>query len=164
MIDKVVDFFFYYFVLNGVDCFTFWALVTRWLKEYKITLLLQLELKLGLGGTTYEDFIRSLHLPLQLRCFWIPECLLFQLFITSPKLFWEKQSFIHSHINTALKSWLNCSILWSLNLLIGPWTVASKLLFHLNCVLLNFRMLVIQIILSTTKIVLRKATFWFVAQ
>lgn len=25
-----------------------------------------LELKLGLGGTTYEDFIRSMHLPLQL--------------------------------------------------------------------------------------------------
>jgi hypothetical protein len=27
----------------------------------------QLELKLGLGGTSYEDFIRSMHLPLQLR-------------------------------------------------------------------------------------------------
>ena len=30
---------------------------------------MQLELKLGLGGTSYEDFIRTLHLPLQLRCF-----------------------------------------------------------------------------------------------
>lgn len=29
--------------------------------------LLQLELKLGLGGTSYEDFIRTMHLPLQLR-------------------------------------------------------------------------------------------------
>lgn len=27
----------------------------------------QLELKLGLGGTSYEDFIRNMHLPLQLR-------------------------------------------------------------------------------------------------
>jgi len=27
----------------------------------------QLELKLGLGGTSYEDFIRSVHLPMQLR-------------------------------------------------------------------------------------------------
>ncbi|KAM2104619.1 hypothetical protein ACFX1R_015201 [Malus domestica] len=26
-----------------------------------------LELKLGIGGTSYEDFIRSMHLPLQLR-------------------------------------------------------------------------------------------------
>ncbi|KAF6165872.1 hypothetical protein GIB67_012769 [Kingdonia uniflora] len=26
----------------------------------------QLELKLGVGGTSYEDFIRSMHLPLQL--------------------------------------------------------------------------------------------------
>lgn len=29
--------------------------------------LWQLELKLGIGGTSYEDFIRSMHLPLQLR-------------------------------------------------------------------------------------------------
>ncbi len=29
---------------------------------------MQLELKLGLGGTSYEDFIRTMHLPLQLRC------------------------------------------------------------------------------------------------
>ena len=29
--------------------------------------LSQLELKLGLGGTSYEDFIRSVHLPMQLR-------------------------------------------------------------------------------------------------
>ncbi|RZR73947.1 hypothetical protein BHM03_00030034 [Ensete ventricosum] len=28
-----------------------------------------LELKLGLGGTSYEDFIRNMHLPLQLRSF-----------------------------------------------------------------------------------------------
>ena len=28
---------------------------------------MQLELKLGLGGTSYEDFIRSVHLPMQLR-------------------------------------------------------------------------------------------------
>jgi hypothetical protein len=34
-----------------------------------IFLHMQLELKLGLGGTSYEDFIRTLHLPLQLRCF-----------------------------------------------------------------------------------------------
>lgn len=27
----------------------------------------QLELKLGLGGTSYEDFIRNMHLPMQLR-------------------------------------------------------------------------------------------------
>jgi hypothetical protein len=27
----------------------------------------QLELKLGMGGTSYEDFIRQMHLPLQLR-------------------------------------------------------------------------------------------------
>ena len=27
----------------------------------------QLELKLGIGGTSYEDFIRSMHLPMQLR-------------------------------------------------------------------------------------------------
>lgn len=27
----------------------------------------QLELKLGLGGTSYEDFIRNMHLPPQLR-------------------------------------------------------------------------------------------------
>ena len=27
----------------------------------------QLELKLGLGGTSYEDFIHTLHLPMQLR-------------------------------------------------------------------------------------------------
>jgi hypothetical protein len=26
-----------------------------------------LELKLGIGGTSYEDFIRNMHLPLQLR-------------------------------------------------------------------------------------------------
>ncbi|KAI8014929.1 hypothetical protein LOK49_LG05G02068 [Camellia lanceoleosa] len=26
-----------------------------------------LELKLGIGGTSYEDFIRSMHLPMQLR-------------------------------------------------------------------------------------------------
>ncbi|GFQ06572.1 hypothetical protein PHJA_002801200 [Phtheirospermum japonicum] len=26
-----------------------------------------LELKLGLGGTSYEDFIRNMHLPMQLR-------------------------------------------------------------------------------------------------
>lgn len=31
----------------------------------------QLELKLGMGGTSYEDFIRNMHLPLQLRYwFW----------------------------------------------------------------------------------------------
>lgn len=29
----------------------------------------QLELKLGLGGTSYEDFIRNMHLPMQLRYF-----------------------------------------------------------------------------------------------
>lgn len=29
---------------------------------------MQLELKLGIGGTSYEDFIRSMHLPIQLRC------------------------------------------------------------------------------------------------
>jgi hypothetical protein len=34
------------------------------LKSYIIG---QLELKLGLGGTSYEDFIRNLHLPPQLR-------------------------------------------------------------------------------------------------
>lgn len=28
---------------------------------------LQLELKLGIGGTSYKDFIQSLHLPMQLR-------------------------------------------------------------------------------------------------
>lgn len=28
---------------------------------------MQLELKLGIGGTSYEDFIRSMHLPIQLR-------------------------------------------------------------------------------------------------
>ena len=28
---------------------------------------IQLELKLGLGGTSYADFIRSMHLPMQLR-------------------------------------------------------------------------------------------------
>lgn len=27
----------------------------------------QLELKLGLGGTSYADFIQSMHLPMQLR-------------------------------------------------------------------------------------------------
>lgn len=27
----------------------------------------QLELKLGLGGTSYADFIRNMHLPMQLR-------------------------------------------------------------------------------------------------
>lgn len=27
----------------------------------------QLEIKLGLGGTSYADFIRSVHLPMQLR-------------------------------------------------------------------------------------------------
>ncbi|RVW98235.1 Protein ORANGE-ORANGE, chloroplastic [Vitis vinifera] len=33
-----------------------------------------LELKLGLGGTSYEDFIRSVHLPMQLRCLkWFQE-------------------------------------------------------------------------------------------
>lgn len=31
--------------------------------------LVQLELKLGLGGTSYEDFIRNMYLPLQLRWF-----------------------------------------------------------------------------------------------
>ena len=35
----------------------------------KNDLLMQLELKLGLGGTSYEDFIRNMYLPLQLRCF-----------------------------------------------------------------------------------------------
>lgn len=29
--------------------------------------LSQLELKLGLGGTSYADFIQSMHLPMQLR-------------------------------------------------------------------------------------------------
>ena len=28
----------------------------------------QLELKLGIGGTSYKDFIRHMHLPMQLRC------------------------------------------------------------------------------------------------
>ena len=31
------------------------------------SLISQLELKLGIGGTSYEDFIRSMHLPMQLR-------------------------------------------------------------------------------------------------
>lgn len=29
--------------------------------------IFQLELKLGIGGTSYEDFITSMHLPMQLR-------------------------------------------------------------------------------------------------
>lgn len=32
-----------------------------------ITFTLQLELKLGIGGTSYEDFIGNMHLPMQLR-------------------------------------------------------------------------------------------------
>ena len=43
----------------------------------------QLELKLGMGGTSYEDFIRQMHLPLQLRyTSWVPsetDCLLVKL-------------------------------------------------------------------------------------
>lgn len=35
--------------------------------DYCNSLILQLELKLGLGGTSYEDFIRNMHLPMQLR-------------------------------------------------------------------------------------------------
>ncbi|RWW57162.1 hypothetical protein BHE74_00036064, partial [Ensete ventricosum] len=32
-----------------------------------LSLSFQLELKLGLGGTSYADFIRGMHLPMQLR-------------------------------------------------------------------------------------------------
>lgn len=35
--------------------------------DYWTSLTWQLELRLGIGGTSYEDFIRNLHLPMQLR-------------------------------------------------------------------------------------------------
>ncbi|KAE9464147.1 hypothetical protein C3L33_03944, partial [Rhododendron williamsianum] len=41
-------------------------------KDSKISML---ELKLGIGGTSYEDFIRNMHLPMQLRLFPNYSCL-----------------------------------------------------------------------------------------
>lgn len=45
----------------------------------------QLELKLGLGGTSYKDFIRQMHLPMQLR--WVLIALVLSHFCSSRIIF-----------------------------------------------------------------------------
>jgi hypothetical protein len=49
--------------LGNMDYFRF----LNFLLPICFSLISQLELKLGIGGTSYEDFIRSMHLPMQLR-------------------------------------------------------------------------------------------------
>lgn len=53
--------------LTWAKCQIHVFLYHSWWFNYTIYISWQLELKLGLGGTSYEDFIRNMHLPLQLR-------------------------------------------------------------------------------------------------
>lgn len=90
-------------------CVTLWLhlpiIFTRISYQYQVIyqvflkrcLLMQLELKLGLGGTSYEDFIRTLHLPLQLRCFEEP--------ISYSELMWQYLENCLIHF-----CWLCCSV------------------------------------------------------
>lgn len=56
-------------------------------------ILLQLELKLGLGGTSYADFIGSMHLPMQLRYVYDIVCLLSEEVYS---LLYHEQQWIHN--------------------------------------------------------------------